>query len=137
VKSLRLCFVLLLAVLLPLRGAFAAGLLCPVANHAAPAEARLVQHAHAHADMEGLDHGHQHHQHSAQVHAAGDTQSHSAGHADAGKCNLCCDLCSVTGLAGAGITVASPPGPAAVFPQLGAPPPSFIAEGEERPPRSI
>jgi hypothetical protein len=121
VKSYRLWLLLLLAVLIPFRGALAAGMLCPTGSgsHHVPA-------AHSLTHAEGHDH--------AQGHAPAGSATHD--HAGADRCNLCTAFCSVPGLVSAGVTLASPQAVATVFPQPHAPPPSFISGGQERPPRS-
>ncbi|MEO5670546.1 MAG: DUF2946 family protein [Ramlibacter sp.] len=137
-KSFRLWLLLLLAVLLPIRGALAAGMLCPVGGFGVQAEAQLAKHAHGH-DAGGGGHEHHHGEISAQGDAAnpdhGGGTEDPAGSAD--KCNLCSAFCSVTGIVPASVTVAAPQPDSAVFPSLDAPLPSFVADGQERPPRSI
>jgi hypothetical protein len=114
VKTIRIWLLVLLAVLLPVRGAVAAAMLCPPANP-----------AHEHAD-------HQHAEHDADAPGA-------SGHDDGfGKCNLCCDLCSMTPMLSALPSIPTPLNLSSVsFPDLFAPAPSFLSDGQERPPRSI
>ena len=128
---------LLLAVLLPFRGALAAGMLCP-GGSGVQAEAQLMQHAHSlQASVVGEEH--RHHeisvQASAPVHGHAGSAAHD--HDAADKCNLCSAFCSVTGLVSADVMLAEPQSVPAVFPHLCAPAPSFISDGQERPPRSI
>lgn len=74
-----------------------------------------------HADRAPVQHGH------------ADTQPASA----ADNCNLCCDFCSVTPLANSLPTLPTAPERATLsFPDLSAPAPSFLSDGQERPPRS-
>ncbi|WP_077036323.1 hypothetical protein [Pelomonas sp. KK5] len=112
-KTLRICFLLLLAVLLPLRGAVAAAMLCPVGSAGMQSELRVApEHA-------GHDHG-----------------SHHESASD--KCNMCSAFCSITPLVGPTITLPEPIEPAVLeFPELSAPPPDFFSDGQERPPRSF
>ena len=132
VKTIRTLLLVLLALLLPIRGAVAAAMLCP------PAAAGMDHHA----MMANTDHdehvGHQHaDDHSAGAHDAG--KSASAGHHGGGvdKCNLCCDFCSITPLLSALPSVPTPQDLCSVsFPALFAPAPSFLSDGQERPPRS-
>jgi len=131
-KTLRFWLVLLMAVLLPLRGAVGAALLCPMDSSAEPA---LVMQVHDMCDA---------HEHAPSPHSHGDRHDHADGdhdhadHADHDKCNLCVALCAVTPM------VSDPPA-LPVPPLLGAlpcpactdSPPSFVPDGEKRPPRSI
>ncbi|WP_395699362.1 hypothetical protein [Aquabacterium sp.] len=142
-KTARLWLLVLLALLLPLRGALAAAMLCPVAavdlqpvglqgpehrhtdhhpaQHAKDAASVSVQAGHSH------DHPHdQHHD-----------QHHDHGSGGAGKCNTCSAFCSVTPLP---TPDAVWPVPAAAspirFPDLAAPLAGFVPAGLERPPRA-
>lgn len=127
VKLLRIWLLVLLAVLLPVRGAMAAAMLCLPATGGAAGEMRLMEH-------DGASH-HDHASHEAARHDHG-------GHHDQSKfsqddCNLCAAFCSVTPLASATPAVASLDPPTTTFPDLLAPAPSFLSGGQERPPRSI
>jgi len=140
VKSFRVWLLVLLAVLLPIRGALAAGMLCPVAEFGVQTEAPLVKHTHAHDDVAGMGHEHQVAQASAHDHAAAHSHSDGSAHdhaSGADKCNLCSAFCSVTGLVSADVTLAVSQPPCAVFSQVYAPPASFVSDGQERPPRTI
>jgi len=135
VKSLRVWLLVLLAVLLPVRGALAAAMMCHVAGTGVQTEVQMAQLAH--------DHGHAH-AHEASSHGHGDELTSQTADRDfttvgdpADKCNFCSAFCSVTGIVSGTSTTAVPPLVAAVFPHLYAPPPSFISDGQERPPRSI
>jgi hypothetical protein len=140
VKTFRPWLLLLLAVLLPIRGAMAAGMLCPVGGFGVQAEVRLTQHAHGH-EASAAGHEHPHHEVAAQGHGAGHDHSGSASPdlsgSAADQCNLCSAFCSVTGLLSAGVTIAGPQPVSTVFPDLYAPPASFVSDGQERPPRTI
>ena len=123
-KSIRVCLLVLLALLLPIRGAVAAAMLCPMAE--AGTQAQQV-------------HGpHEHHDHaSSHSHAADHTADHAAAKV-ADRCHLCSAFCSLTPLMSGVPTVAAPPGLAATaFPDFSAPSASFLSDGQERPPRSI
>lgn len=135
-KSLRVWLLVLLTVLLPLRGALAAAMMCPVAGIGVQPEVQLAEKAH--------DHGHAHTHASGGDHHGAELTSQAADHHDfagvgdpADKCNVCSAFCSVTGMVSGTATAAEPQTVATVFPQLYAPPPSFIPDGQERPPRTI
>jgi hypothetical protein len=114
-KGARLWLLLFLAVLLPVRGAVAAAMWCSMTPVPAP-QHETVMHGE----------GHEHH------HAEG------AASPSAEKCNLCAASCCLTPLPSQPPSVAAPlPGPAAVCPEIDAPPVSFLSDGQERPPRSI
>ncbi len=120
-KRARLWLLLFLAVLLPVRGAVAAAMLCamPIPAPQAPGHHAPALHA---------AEGHAHHAHQA---------PESQAVAD-GKCNLCAASCGLTPLPSSAPAVAEPPArAAAAFPEIEAAPASFLADGPERPPRSI
>ena len=136
VKSLRVWLLVLMAVLLPLRGALAAAMMCPVAGTGVQTEVKMAEKAH--------DHGHAHSHGASGDHHGAELTSQAADHHDfasgddsADKCNLCSAFCSVTGMVSGTASTAEPQTVATVFPHLYAPPPSFISDGQERPPRSI
>ncbi|HEX6703782.1 MAG TPA: DUF2946 family protein [Albitalea sp.] len=134
-KSLRIWFLLLLAVLLPVRGAMAAAMLCPPAGVGMQGEMRLMDHhaaGHHHQAADGLQHEHDHATHD---HSSG---GHDDGKSSQDSCNLCTAFCSVTPMVSNPPTVAAPQElSATTFPDLSAPAPSFLSDGQERPPRSI
>jgi len=126
VKTLRLCLLVLLAVLLPIRGAVAAAMPCGSAgmHHES---GTVAMHAH-HAGMTAPGHDP-----AAHV-AAGHGERHAGG---APTCNLCCDFCSIATLPGSTPALAPATDFAMVsFPDLFAPLPTFLSDGQERPPRS-
>jgi hypothetical protein len=126
VKILRLWLLVLLAVLLPVRGAMAAAMLCPPAGVGTQQELRTV---HDHAGDSHAQAGHHH-----------EGEAHHDEAADPGhdKCNLCSAFCSLTPLLSEQPGVPPPPdAPAASFPDFSAPAPSFLSDGQERPPRSF
>jgi uncharacterized Fe-S radical SAM superfamily protein PflX len=136
VKSLRIWLLVLLAVLLPLRSALAAAMMCHVAGTGVQTEVQMAEQAH--------DHGQAHSRSASGDHHGAEPTSQAADHHDfanvgdpADKCNLCSAFCSVTGMVSGTATTAEPPSVATVFPHLYAPPPSFVSDGQERPPRSI
>lgn len=110
-KALRLLVLLLMAMLLPLRGAMAA-VVCPMATSPLPV---------------------------LMAPAEGDTGCHheDAAPAPGDGCHLCAALCSATPLPVSLPTLAAPTpvGPTR-FAELTVPAPSFLRSGPERPPRS-
>lgn len=143
VKMMRICLLVLLAVLLPVRGAVAAAMLCPIGETGTRTEVNL----------DGQAIGHHHHA-AAGHHDAGDQHpladapsaphGHDAGHhpdatsSGVDKCNLCAAFCSVTSMVSSSPTVLLPRVVSAVrFPALSAPPSTFVSGGQERPPRRI
>ena len=135
VKSLRFWLLVVLTVLLPLRGALAAALMCPVAGTGVQSEVRLTQQSH--------EPGHPHeavHDAAAQhVHADVTTDHHDQSSAGdpVDRCNLCSAFCSVVGMLSEPHSVAEPQDVATIFPQRHAPPSTFFRDGQERPPRTI
>lgn len=133
-KAFRVFLLVVLAVLLPVRGAVAAAMLCPVAASGMQSEVNLHSAAH-----EAMDHRM----------APGDAQRDqvSAGHAhhDDGQglaasdeCNMCSAYCSITPLASGVPDLPAPLDPPSIkFPDLSSPAPTFLSDGQERPPRSI
>lgn len=136
VKSLRVWLILLLAVLLPVRGALALAMQCSTPGTQVQVQAQLSGgHEHHAASL-----GHEHHHGAAADPAVSHDDSDGTGHDHAGaadKCNLCAASCSATALVSASMTVAEQQSVSAVFPHLYAPPPSFVSDGLKRPPRSI
>jgi hypothetical protein len=120
--------------LLPIRGAVAAAMLCPPTSgesrELAPVKAEPDHHMMDHDEREHADHQHV-------GHDAG-TLGTGGHHAEGfGKCNLCCDFCSMTPLLSTLPSVPTPLNLSLVsFPRLHAPSPSFLSDGQERPPRS-
>lgn len=123
-KLLRIWLLVLLAALLPVRGALATAMLCaPAIGAQGPAHTAAAHH--------------DHHDHPAHAQPAGDAaaDSHDGGAHD--KCSLCASCCATVPL------LSSPPGPpepfdaVQQFPDLCVPAPSFVSDGQERPPRSI
>lgn len=121
VKSLRIFVLALLAMLLPLRGVSAATTLCEQLS-TPHAEALVLEHGHETASDAGHD----------------QSQQHDHGHSGADKGRHCVSSCSATPLMTALPTFASAPGASTtVFPSFAAPAPTFLSDGQERPPRSI
>ncbi|MFT3718477.1 hypothetical protein [Pseudorhodoferax sp.] len=123
--------ILLLAVLLPLRGALAMALPCaPAATAAATAQAHASHHEarameQAHADCHGSL--------AAPTVEPGPDDAHAAHQG----CTHCAAFCTLTPLADSGSAAADPPAlPAAAFPPLAIAAARFERDGPERPPRS-
>jgi hypothetical protein len=141
VKTVRIWFLLLLAVLLPARGAVAAAMLCPVGTGGVQQEMVLSGEAarhdameHMHAHPAGLGQAAEH-GHAATSHDDGHT-NHD--HTTSDRCNACSAFCSLTPLVSSVPSVFEPLDPAGVkFSRLSAPAPSFLSDGQERPPRTI
>lgn len=136
-KHLRIWLLLLLAVLLPVRGAVAAAMLCPPAGVGTQNQVRVLDHhlgSHhtmVRAAAESVGHDHAMHDHGSA--STDDGKSLSV----QDKCNLCSAFCSMTPLVSSPLTMPTPQEPGATaFPDLFAPPPNFLSDGQERPPRS-
>ena len=137
-RTIRIWLLVLLAVLLPVRGAVAAAMLCPPASADGPSAVAVAGSEMDHHAMDGVDHAA--HDHADHENAEHDSDAPSSGghHDGFGKCNLCCDFCSVTPLLSTLPAVPTPTNlSSASFPALLAPAPSFLSDGQERPPRSI
>jgi hypothetical protein len=132
VRTFRIGLLLLLAVLLPLRGALAAALPCPNGAHgAAVVVAPHDHHRHGTAAVAG---GHLHADAGAGIHAA---SAHGHHHDGTGQCHACASCCTAPPMmATFSPRVAPVELPSVSFPTLTASAPSFVSEGQERPPRS-
>jgi hypothetical protein len=135
VKHLRVWLLLLLVFVLPVRGAMAAAMLCLPQDGPQSQEA-MVQHlgdelakSHDHAL-----HGHGHHGHAEDAEAGPD---HDLSSATADDCNLCASFCSLTPLASNTPDLLHPWARAALNPAPSQPAPSFVSDGDDRPPRTI
>ncbi|WP_422823025.1 hypothetical protein [Variovorax humicola] len=94
-------------------------------------QAAIHLHPSGQAQPDAVDHDHVAHEH-------GTTGEHANSGSAPDKCNLCCDLCSLTPLLSSLPTVPLPQAVAAIsFPDLFAPSPSYLTERQDRPPRSI
>lgn len=142
-KTLRIGLLVLLAVLLPFRAAVAAAMLCPPAKGNAPDMAMVAWAGTGHhlKDAGGTawhDPADPHMHHAEMHHAERASADEASGHHDGfDKCNLCCDLCSMTPLISTLPSIPAPPYLSSLsFPGLSASAPSFLSDGQERPPRS-
>ena len=126
-KAFRVFLLVVLAVLLPVRGAVAAAMLCPPGTGTAP---ELAVMAHSHDAMVHADGAHDHaaHEHGQHDHGKG-------GH---DKCNVCSSSCSSPSMPSASLGFAEPEALSSQsFPDLSAPAPTFQSDGQERPPRTL
>lgn len=142
-KTFRLLLLVLLALVLPFRGALANVAYCAGGPGALE---HAVSQPHDHGPAQGDHDGHhEHHEHAAD-HAAdhasvgsapGEAADPSAG-GSVDRCNLCSASCSATPFVSAPPDLPTPVVVAqAAYPALCAPPPSHPSEGQERPPRRI
>lgn len=143
-KLLRIWLLVLLAVLLPVRGAMAAAVLCAPAGMGQHGDLRVAgaDHGHAHADPQAHDAGaHDHadqgighgvdHEHGSSAH-----HGHDASGQD--RCSLCSACCASPPLLSTPAGIVAPTALSAVsFPTFSAPAPTFLSDGQERPPRTI
>ena len=84
-------------------------------------------------------HDHAHHGHGAQDHAedAHAEQDDDVAPGSADDCNCCASSCSLTPLASTTPDLRHPWTQAALNPAPSIPAPSFVSDGEDRPPRTI
>lgn len=142
-KIFRAFIVILLAVLLPIRGAVAAAMLCPGGSAANSIVVAGDDGAHAlHAaalapPCHGAGHGHSHSGSPGGEHAAAaDLPADPAADAHATACPFCAGGCCVTPLAFAPPAVErSPLSHTAVFPPLTARVTAHCPDGQDRPPQ--
>lgn len=143
-KLIRVLVLLLVALLLPIRGAVAATMVCAEMGGMGQ---RLASTAHAHQalHLDGadsvVDHHHgdaqahaDHHAHGAPEHAATDAPDGSA----SDTCHICASGCGVAALLTAFPSpwVATPVA-RTLFPSLSVPALDFQLDGQDRPPRSF
>jgi len=141
VKPLRLGLVLILAVLLPVRGALAAAMLCAPTVTAGAIELRH--------EAGGATHDHHAVEHDPSVLAGAQAGPRPGGHEHAGSppcthdasahdsCNVCSASCSAVPLPSASSAIDDPVALSSIsFPDLAARAPTFQSDGQERPPRT-
>lgn len=136
-KSFRVFVLILLAVLLPIRGAVAAAMLCPGGmekSSAVMTAGEADHHTHASHDHHGMDsHGATEHHH-----AQGDAADESSPDGHPGACQFCAGGCCVTPLAFAPPAVQTPLVTCtAVFPAITERVSAHYPDGQDRPPRTI
>lgn len=118
-KLLRIWLLVFLAVLLPVRGALAAAMVC------APAAGGVSGLVAAQGDQDALP-----------CHMDSSDEPASSDKTD--KCNLCAASCAATPLLRDVPGIAEPGDLAsASYPGVAAAAPSFLSDGQERPPRSL
>jgi hypothetical protein len=128
VRTFRALLLILLALSLPLRGAFATERLCSGGNEPVGI-LQMAGHVHHAASLTSGSH-HDHHGSLAAGHGHGD-------HAGTGhQCNFCSALGNVAGPT-ASLTVPAPLRGTALFARPDVPPARIIAERLERPPRAV
>jgi hypothetical protein len=127
VKSLRVFLLILLAALLPLRGAIGAEGLCSLAQGPMGASHAAVHGSH---DVGRASASHQHHA------SAGAQHAHGEPHGGANPCNFCSAFGGIAGPIAPLAVPARSPG-AKVFARVEAPPARLIADRLERPPRTL
>jgi hypothetical protein len=85
---------------------------------------------HPHADMDPMDGGHDH--------VAHDHSQHDHGKGAHDKCNICSSSCSSPSMPSTSVGLSAPEAlTSQSFPDLSAPAPTFLSDGQERPPRTI
>jgi hypothetical protein len=135
VKHLRIIILVLLSVLLPIRGAMAATMLCPDGEGAGSA-AVVAGH-----DDNTLQADHpMHADHSSAHHHAspGETDADSSSADHPATCHFCASGCCMASIVGTVPSLGEPTlTSAVVFPSLTALIPAFQSDGQERPPRTI
>jgi len=137
VKLFRTWLLLLLVVLLPVRVAMAAAMLC-LPQSDARSERVVVDHHGGGMASSAHDHAQHSHDHAEHSHdAAAAQQKHEGGAADVHDCNLCASFCSLTVLTTDPPDWRHPPAQADLNPAPSASVPSFVSDGEKRPPRTI
>ena len=129
-KLFRTWLLLLLVILLPVRGAMAAAMLC-LPQSDTRSERVVVDHHGGSSAAAGPDHA----QHSHDASAT--QQKDEGGPVDSHDCNLCASFCSLTLLISDPPDWGHLPAQADLNPALSASVPSFVSDGEERPPRTI
>lgn len=137
-KRLRVWLLLLLAVLLPMRVALAAAMLCPPAGVGA-ADAPVVpgQGVGHHVMLDETTHAGSH-DHAAHAHEAGTHEGDDEVASAHDACNLCSAFCSMAPLMSSAPALPLPQDLACSrLPDVSARAPSFLSDGQERPPRSI
>lgn len=129
VKLFRIWLLVVLAVLLPIRGAMAAGMVCPPVGGMPVPQASQAQADH--------DHGAHAPEQAEQAHPDEETVGH-AHESGPDRCNMCSASCSTLLMPSASSGLKAPVDlTSAGFPDLNAPAPTFQSDGQDRPPRTI
>lgn len=147
-KALRLFVLLLLAVLLPLRGAVAATMVCAEMGQSTGGVSAAGKAHHGmhgdHAQLAGPAHGAAHAHGADHAGPGADAEMLDAAGQDGGTpsssdtCHICASGCHAAPLAATAPVVLGPAMTAkVVFPTLCESVPDFQSDGQERPPRTI
>lgn len=135
-KALRVWFVVLLACLLPFKGAMAVAMPRVPAGDVRAVEPQGSNGHQPHADP-ATGHGHPCLADTQRAPAHDDGADHAHDAAGSGQHTPCSASCAMPPLPSAPVAVAEPPARrAATFPRLRAAAPSFQSDGPERPPKS-
>ena len=127
-KRFRILILVLMAILLPIRGAVAATMLCPEGEGT---ESATIVAVHGHHDMHS-DHGASHR------HATGDATDGSSSVKHSTTCQFCASGGCMASIVGTVPSLGQPNLTSSVFfPALTAPVPAFQSDGQDRPPRNI
>ena len=133
-KNVRIVILVLLALLLPIRGAVAATMMCPEGEGTSTTQVVSLQ---THNDMHA---GHEMHSHHSAAHHhptadASDNDSSSGEHP--ATCHFCASGCCMASMVGTVPSLGQPGLMSFVtFPALTAPLPAFHSGGQDRPPRT-
>ena len=134
-KSLRIIILVLFSILLPIRGAVAATMLC-LEGERTDRSTMVVAH-----DGHDMHAEHQHHANHppGQHHADEEVSSADAALGDhTATCQFCASGCCIASIVGSVPSIAEPSLNASVnFPGFQARVPAFQSDGQERPPRTI
>ncbi|WP_284617242.1 hypothetical protein [Aquabacterium humicola] len=135
-KALRVWFVVLLACLLPFKGAMAVTMPRVSAGDVHAVDLQGSNSHQPHADP-ATGHGHPCLAETQRAPAHDDGADPAYNPAGPGQHTPCSASCAVPPLPSAAVAVAEPPARrAATFPRLRAPAPTFQSDGPERPPKS-
>lgn len=135
VNRLRILLLVLLAVLLPIRGAVAASMLCPEGGGTSTTQAVGVHEHHGVHAGQAMQSDHS----AARHHVVADgANSGSSSNEHPASCHFCASGCCMASMV---VTVPSLSHPGltstVMFPALTAPIPTFHSGGQDRPPRTI
>jgi hypothetical protein len=140
VKRFRVFILVLLTLLLPIRGAMAAAMLCPDGERSTQT---AVVATHGHHGAQPMEHHSSHEAHtdgsSAHHHAGADAAADTAPSGEhPATCHFCASGCCMVSLLGTAPSLERPRVISWVaFPELVAPLPVFQSGGQDRPPRTI
>lgn len=140
-KRWRIFLLLLLSLLLPIRGAVAAAMLCGVASTSVQTESTLDNRVAGHDETKtnlAHVHGSSVHEHEPAQDLSDTALDGWQDHGAQSKCNVCSAFCGLTLLVSHAPTLSEPLDLAQVkYSTPAAMPPSHVSDGQERPPRTI